>query len=73
MMVLATVVGEFGLCFLLLCEEVSEAEVVSEDMEMAQVSLLHNLIMIMEEMFFYRQLTEMQPLFHSLRLLLIVM
>jgi hypothetical protein len=37
----------------------------SEDMEMVQVSLLLNLTTIMEEMFFYRQLVEMQLQFHS--------
>jgi hypothetical protein len=56
MMVLAvTVVGEFGLCSLLLCEEVLEAVVVSEEvMEMELVSLLLNLITIMVATYYFR-------------------
>jgi hypothetical protein len=75
MMVLAvTVVGEFGLCSLLLCEEVEEVEVaLVAVMETVLVSLLLSLTTITEEMFFYRQLVEMQLQFHNLRQHSIVM
>jgi hypothetical protein len=55
-----TVVGEFGLCFLLLCEEVMVAVVHSaEVMEMVLVSLLLNLITIMVVMYYFKQSTVM--------------
>jgi hypothetical protein len=55
-----TAVGEFGLCSLLLCEEVSEAVAVSEEvMEMVLVSLLLNLTTIMVVMYYFRLLMVM--------------
>jgi hypothetical protein len=55
-----TVVGEFGLCSLLLCEEVLEVvEASVEVMVMELVSLLLNLITIMVVMYYFRQLTVM--------------
>jgi hypothetical protein len=55
-MVLAvTVVGEFGLCSLLLCEEVLVAvEASVEVMEMVLVSLLLSLTTIMDVMYYFR-------------------
>jgi hypothetical protein len=52
-----TVVGEFGLCSLLLCEEVLEVvEASVEVMAMELVSLLLNLITIMVVTYYFRQL-----------------
>jgi hypothetical protein len=55
-----TVVGEFGLCSLLLCEVdlVAVAHSV-EVMEMVLVSLLLNLITIMVVMYYFKQSTAM--------------
>jgi hypothetical protein len=50
-----TVVGEFGLCSLLLCEEVLVAVVASVEVtETVLVSLLLNLTMIMVVMYYFR-------------------
>jgi hypothetical protein len=49
------VVGEFGLCSLLLCEEVLVAVVASVEVtETVLVSLLLNLTMIMVVMYYFR-------------------
>ena len=53
------VVGEFGLCFSLLCEEVLEAVAASEVMEMELVSLLLSLTTIMVVMYYFRLSTVM--------------
>jgi hypothetical protein len=58
MVLVTTVVGEFGLCSLLLCEEVLVAAVaLAEVMEMVLVSLLLNLTTIMAVMYYFRLLT----------------